>query len=130
MDARFVILNERQVVQQFAKWGATAVPAVAQALHEEAQRIFERSQDLVPFDEGTLAQSGQVFPPAVIGDGVMVEIGYGGAASAYAEVQHENLAYRHDPGRQAKYLEEPFYDRLNDIENAVAETVEKILKGY
>jgi hypothetical protein len=57
------------------------------------------SQQLVPLREGTLERSGKV----------IVE-GLNGAISfdtVYAVRQHEELSWRHLPGRQAKYLEQP-----------------------
>ncbi len=53
---------------------------------------------------GTLRASGYVAKPVREGRKISVELGYGGAASDYAVVQHERLDYRHTTG-QAKYLE-------------------------
>jgi hypothetical protein len=53
---------------------------------------------------GTLRASGYVNRPEREGRKLTVTMGYGGAAEAYAVVQHERLDYRHTTG-QAKYLE-------------------------
>lgn len=53
---------------------------------------------------GTLRASGYVARPQRDGKKISVTMGYGGAAEAYAVVQHERLDYRHTTG-QAKYLE-------------------------
>lgn len=60
------------------------------------------SQAVVPLEEGTLQRSGRKHhaPGALEG-----AVSYGGP---YARRQHEELAWRHDPGRTAKYLEGPF----------------------
>lgn len=54
---------------------------------------------LVPLDEGPLQRSGKV-----IVNGLNGSISYD---TPYAIVQHEDLSFRHAPGRQAKYLEQP-----------------------
>lgn len=118
-----------KLAKLLATGGAKSVPALARALSEEAQVIFAQSQEQVPFDEGILSASGQVHPPAVSGGQVIVEITYGGNASDYAAVQHENTTYQHDPGRKSHYLQDPFESALGDIERNVSDRVEAILKG-
>jgi len=64
-----------------------------------------------------------VQPPSVTGSSVEILLGYGGAASAYALYQHENLDLRHpdptnphsDPKGQAKYLETPVRDQTKGL---------------
>ena len=82
------------------------LPGLARALHVEAERIMTSAKRLAPVDKGTLRASGHVEDPIRFGKFVTVTLGFGGAASAYALVQHERLDYRHTVG-QAKYLEQP-----------------------
>lgn len=77
--------------------------AVAQAARLAGEHILSVSQDLVPIEEGTLQRSGRVTVD-IDRDGATAAISYG---TPYAVRQHEELGYRHDPGRQAKYLEQP-----------------------
>lgn len=80
---------------------------VAKALFAEASIVLGESQtEYVPVDTGVLKNSGFVAEPKITSSGVEVELGYGGAAAAYAVVQHERLDYRHTVG-QAKFLEIP-----------------------
>jgi hypothetical protein len=81
---------------------------LAQELYREAEEIMGESKaHYVPVDTGVLAGTGHVKPPKIRrGSGAVVTMGYGGAAKAYAIVQHERLDYRHNVG-QAKYLEVP-----------------------
>lgn len=87
---------------------ADATPRIAaKALFAEASIVMGESQtEYVPVDTGVLKNSGFVGAPKIGPSSVEVELGYGGAAAAYAVVQHERLDYRHTVG-QAKYLETP-----------------------
>lgn len=121
--------NLDRLYRLIASTGSEVLPAMARALHEEAQAIFVRSQQQVPFDEGVLHGSGQIHPPSVSGSNVVVEITYGGNAMDYAAEQHENRTYRHDEGRKSHYLEDPFNDRLPSLQSNVTDRIEAILKG-
>lgn len=61
--------------------------------------VLAESRKIVPLDEGTLERSGKA---AV--DGLNGVISYD---TVYAVRQHEELTWRHAPGRTAKYLERP-----------------------
>ncbi len=67
-----------------------------------AEELLAASQAIVPIEEATLERSGVA----------SVDTAKGQAAVSYDTVyavrQHEELTWRHDPGRQAKYLEQPF----------------------
>lgn len=64
------------------------------------QHLLQVSSFLAPIEEGNLARSGEVSDD---GDNT-VAVSYD---TVYAARQHEELTWRHDEGRQAKYLEEP-----------------------
>lgn len=90
--------------------------AVAGATYEEASAIMLTSKAQVPFEFGTLQRSGVVNEPTVEGTRWEVTLGYGGEASAYALIQHEDLSFHHpglnsiaagQSGRGPKYLETP-----------------------
>ena len=80
--------------------------ALATAITDEVLAIFNESQIQVPVEFGTLRSSGQMDPAEVSGSQVSVTFGYGGAASEYAVIVHEDLEAYHDDGK-AKYLEDP-----------------------
>lgn len=66
-----------------------------------AEHILGIAQDIVPIEEGVLASTLRV----TVSDG-----GLRAAVSAdtvYARRQHEELTWKHKPGRQAKYIETP-----------------------
>lgn len=66
-----------------------------------AEHLLKEAKDLVPIDEAMLELSGV----ASVDEGSLTA-----AVSfdtPYAVIQHESLDFRHAPGRQAKYLEQP-----------------------
>lgn len=122
------IIGGMELAKLLATAGARAVPAVKQALHEEAQIAFRNSQRIVPVDTGTLRRSGQIIPPRENRQGnIEVVMGYGGAAKGYALEQHENLTYRHREGKQAKYLETPVMARQTKLAENLRRRMERIL---
>jgi hypothetical protein len=100
--------------------------ALAAAVTLEAEELITASEPLVPVDEGVLRGSGHVAPAEETIDGVSVTCGYGGAAEAYALVQHERLDYHHRVG-QAKYLEEPYLARAGGSTERIAATVKRLV---
>lgn len=84
---------------------AKAMPDhVAQALTEEAEIEMKEAKRRTPVDTGTLRASGRVGKPEFTGTNVSVPMTFGGAASAYALIVHEDLDAWHPVG-QAKFLE-------------------------
>jgi hypothetical protein len=69
-----------------------------------AEYLLGESNLLVPHEEGDLERSGTVSGDEATGE---VAVSYD---RPYAVRQHEELTYRHDEGRQAKYLEQPMHD--------------------
>nr|WP_229807240.1 hypothetical protein [Actinoplanes lobatus] len=66
-----------------------------------AEHLLQVSSALAPLEEGDLERSGEVSTDA---DEQAAAVSYD---RPYAARQHEELTWRHDAGRQAKYLEEP-----------------------
>jgi hypothetical protein len=88
--------------------GDEVVAALAGAsldgLELAGEYLLGESNLLVPHEEGDLERSGEVTSDASTGT---VAVSYD---RPYAVRQHEELTYRHDQGRQAKYLETPMHD--------------------
>ena len=63
------------------------------------ENILAESNRLVPLDEGTLERSGRIQVDEAAMRGI---VSYD---TPYAMRQHEELSWKHAPGRQAKYLE-------------------------
>lgn len=80
------------------------------------EHVLGEANKLVPLDEGTLERSGKV----TMGDGPSGTISYD---TVYAVRQHEELSYRHLPGRQAKYLEQPMNTEAPVVMAIIAATM-------
>jgi len=118
---------ELQAVLRSAQQNAPK--AVAQAIYEEAQVIFAKSQVLVPVDTSALRGSGDVSAIQGSGQGVYVDIFYGGPAAPYALYVHEIIGNYHKAPTQAKYLEQPFMESLAQIQNNISRRIIHILKS-
>jgi hypothetical protein len=108
--------------------GVKAPSVLASALYVEAQEIMTEAKQAAPIDLGTLRASGHVNKPKVSKTGASVQLGFGGAAAAYALAVHEHPSEHSPPSWQSgvrfnqggpKYLERPvreaqkgFADRL------------------
>src|SRR5712691_1060923 len=68
---------------------------------------------------GTLRASGFVHPPERSGRRVTCVLSYGGAAEAYAIVQHERLDFQHTTG-QAKFLESVLNESRDHMAGRIA----------
>jgi hypothetical protein len=93
----------------------------AGAMLEEAHAIRAASVEIVPVDQGILRASAEVQGPHFHFGSAFVVVGYGGAAAHYAVEQHENLKFKHSPGQQAKFLEQPAREAVTGMENRLAQ---------
>lgn len=85
--------------------------------------VVERAREIVPFDEGTLSNSGTAEAHKLL---AVTEVSFN---MDYAVDQHENLFYRHPNGRQAKYLENPLFDSAKDIREIISGAVRRRFGG-
>jgi hypothetical protein len=119
-----------------SRWDTSAVEARLRAFEAEcrkaalkgcedaADELLTRASELCPIEEGTLVRSGRV----VTGEtGAAVGFGTGGS-SDYAIPQHERLDYRHDNGRQAKYLEQPHRAMAPEILQIIGRAVSRVVR--
>ena len=103
--------------------GDRAPKALGRALWREGTAIMTDARAITPVDTGVLRNSGLVNLPVVSNGKVEVTLGFGGAASAYAEVQHEEVTYYHTPPTQYKYLEQPLLQAARMMEQRLAATL-------
>lgn len=122
-NANVMIIGENRMIEALKYLGQDgAVPAVGTALYMVANKVFNESQRQVPVRTGALRSSGFVSPYSFNGKTVHVRISYGNTAVAYAEKQHDNLTFRHAPGRKALYLKDPM--------DAATPNMELLLNSY
>lgn len=97
-------------------------PELEGVLFEEGSEIMATSKQIVPHDLGTLQASGGFYGTVSNAEGVYVRIGYGGAASAYAKIQHETPPhiFSHDEGRSWKYLQIPVFEAIETMPGRIA----------
>ncbi|MEU8950898.1 hypothetical protein [Streptomyces sp. NPDC048489] len=87
-----------------------------------AEHLLEVSRQRVPIEEGTLERSGVV---SVDEGDLTAAVSYD---TPYAVRQHEELDYRHDTGREAKYLEKPLREESDTIQDIIAAEVRRSLR--
>lgn len=78
------------------------------------EHILETSNRTVPIEESTLQNSGDVTT-----DGFTATVSYD---TEYAVYQHEDMAYRHDSGRSAKFLESAINSQARQSGEIIART--------
>ncbi|RAJ61699.1 hypothetical protein K378_04059 [Streptomyces sp. Amel2xB2] len=95
----------------------------ARGLRAVAEHVLARSRARVPIEEGTLERSGV----ATVDEGELTAaVSYD---TPYAVRQHEELDYRHDAGRTAKYLEDPLNEQADTVAELIAAAVRRALRG-
>lgn len=87
-----------------------------------AEHVLAASRRRVPLNEGTLERSGAA---TVDEQALTAGVSYD---SKYAVRQHEELGYRHAPGRTAKYLEGPLTEEQSTVSNIIAAQVRRALR--
>ncbi|MET8399575.1 hypothetical protein [Streptomyces sp900116325] len=87
-----------------------------------AEHVLTESRRLVPIEEATLERSGVA---TVDEANLTAAVSYD---TPYAVRQHEELNYRHDAGRTAKYLERPLLDEADTATALIAAQVRRALR--
>lgn len=101
------IIGTKELIKNLEDAKERGRKAAGAGLYLEANNIIGDSLREVPVDHSALENSRYVTLPKFIGSDVIVEIGYGGSAKEYAEIQHERTDFKHPAGRKAKYLQDP-----------------------
>lgn len=102
---------------------ARVAELAADALYEGGEMILAESDTRVPIEEGTLSRSGHVSEDRAE---LKVAVSYD---TPYAVVQHEEMSFHHDGGREAKYLENAFNHMLPTVRQHVAARIRGGLNG-
>lgn len=100
----------------------TARKGAKKGLTDGTEHLLAASTAVVPIEEATLERSGV----ASVDEATMTgAVSYDGP---YAVRQHEDLTFRHDPGRQAKYLEQPMLAERDAILTLIAAAIRRGLR--
>ena len=89
------------------KLDVKALEKMKPVLTLEANKIMTASKRITPVDTGTLRASGHVQKPKQTLHKLSIIMGFGGAASSYALIQHERTDLKHTGRQQSKFLEQP-----------------------
>lgn len=128
MGIRFDLNGDEQLVKALKSGKEKSPQAIAQAIWEEANMIFAKSQILVPVDTGVLRGSGGVSAPQLGNQGYFVDIFYGGPAAPYALYVHEIIGNYHNPPTQAKYLEQPLMEAMDGLQSRLKGRIVDIIE--
>lgn len=96
--------------------------AAVRGVRVGGEHLLQVSRERVPIEEATLERSGVV---SVDESSMTSAVSYD---TPYAVRQHEELSYRHDPGRTAKYLEGPLREEKDTILAIIAAQVRRALR--
>ena len=91
--------NYRMNWQGRRLWTSRGKARAARGMRLALEHVLAESNKIIPLEEGTLMRSGKV---SMDEGGLTGSISYD---TPYAVRQHEEMTWRHAPGRQAKYLE-------------------------
>ncbi|MFF9197341.1 hypothetical protein ACF09L_19245 [Streptomyces sp. NPDC014779] len=103
------------------QWTARGRRLAEEGLQKGLEHVLFEARKIVPLDEGTLERSGRV-----------VRDGLNGAVvfdTVYAVRQHEELTWKHLPGRSAKYLEIPMNRERDVVLRLMAVPLRRWLRG-
>lgn len=124
MNAEMTLQGLDELLGALAAAPQRLLTATGGALYRRGEAIMADSKEhYVPVDQGILRDSGHVELPEYVDGGVQVRLGFGGAAEAYAEVQHEDMSLNHPNGGGPKYLERPLLAAAPSLLGDVAEDV-------
>ncbi|MBT2505157.1 hypothetical protein J7I98_04440 [Streptomyces sp. ISL-98] len=102
-------------------WTSRGRRLASEGLERALEHTLGEARKLVPLDEGTLERSGRVDV-----DGLNGSISFD---SVYAVRQHEEMDWKHLPGRQAKYLEQPMNTERAKMLELMAVGLRRWLRG-
>lgn len=89
--------------------------SAVRGLTRVAEHVLQVANTEVPFESGALARSGKTSVDEVR---LVAAVSYD---TPYAVVQHEDLTYQNDPGRNAKWLERALLTQRAVIALIIAE---------
>ena len=99
------------------------IDAAHEGMTDAVQHLLTEARRRTPIEEGTLERGGTA-TTAVQGDQVLGAVSFHGP---YAARQHEELTWRHDAGRTAKYLERPMHSEAGTMGDLIGRRMRDVL---
>lgn len=96
--------------------------AAIEGLGFAAEHLLQVSRERVPLEETILERSGT---PSVDPEKLQACVSYD---TPYAVRQHEEMDWRHDDGRSAKYLEGPANEERDTMNEIIATQIRRSLR--
>lgn len=96
-------------------WEEGGVEHAEDGLDDAAELLLAEARKVVPYEDGPLSESGKASRDDLIG---LVSFD-----TDYAVIQHEDLEFRHSPGRTAKYLEGPLNANRDQMTALIAQRI-------
>lgn len=133
-----VLVGEERLAAKLSMYNKDMTEALAQAMLKFGFEIQRASEHLVPRVTGELAARSFTEGPLTDGTEYHVVVGYEkhGAQTGlvnpetkgtfYAVPVHERLSAQHKPGKQAKFLEQPFKEKAGEYLEWMARAAEKV----
>lgn len=98
--------------------------AALDGMTDAMQHLLQEARTQTPIEEGTLERGGTATVDAQ-GDTIRGAVAFHGP---YAARQHEEMTWRHDSGRKAKYLEDPMHTEASVMGDLVAARMRDALR--
>lgn len=102
-------------------------PEAQKALFAAAEHVLGVSNEQVPFEEGTFMRGGAA---SVADSDLTAAVAYRDTAfPGQAEILHEDLKMSHDPGRNAKFLENVINSERPTVKRIIARSIKDGIKA-
>ncbi|OKI47233.1 hypothetical protein [Micromonospora sp. CB01531] len=110
------------------EWNGPEIIAIIEGAEPDglllaAEHLLTVSRTEVPIEEATLERSGVA---SVDESALTAAVSYD---TEYAVRQHEEMTWRHDEGRKAKYLEDPMHNERDTMLELAAAPIQQALGG-
>ena len=119
IDTAGFVGQMEKMAEEIVKIEARMTKGGMAGVKKVALDVYQESQNLVPVDTHNLKRTARFD-----NDGDGYEIIYSAEDEKtgfnYALIQHEDLTFKHEAGKQAKYLEQPFKEKIGNLEGEIA----------
>ena len=103
---------------------AQLMEAAEEGMTDAMQHLLQVARTQTPIEEGTLERGGTATTQRT-SDAVLGAVSFHGP---YAARQHEEMGWRHDAGRKAKYLEDPMHTEAGVMGDLIATAMRQAIQ--